>query len=233
MPSADVDIRLGDVVVSKPTVSYGGLVQYDFIRSRSEGHFLQTGMLNRPPRILSSAVSELMARQLLKGSTIGGILSETAVRYPHLGKGFEYPGQKYDQLFEAEYYHTEAREICDNCDDKQLVLRKSRRSIEPLIHYGLIASGNRVIKHGTLRDRWAQETGVLCFEMEAAGLMNSFPCLIIRGICDYADSHKNKLWQGYAAATAAAYAKELTHHVITGGHRAISAQPLERFTNLS
>jgi len=51
--------------------------------------------------------------------------------------------------------------------------------------------------------------GVLCFEMEAAGLMNSFPCLVIRGICDYADSHKNKKWQAYAAATAAACAKEV------------------------
>lgn len=39
--------------------------------------------------------------------------------------------------------------------------------------------------------------------------MNSFPCLVIRGICDYTDSHKNKQWQAYAAGTAAAYAKEL------------------------
>jgi nucleoside phosphorylase len=45
--------------------------------------------------------------------------------------------------------------------------------------------------------------------MEAAGLMNSFPCLVIRGICDYADSHKNSQWQAYAARTAAAYAKGL------------------------
>jgi hypothetical protein len=45
--------------------------------------------------------------------------------------------------------------------------------------------------------------------MEAAGVMNTFPCLVIRGICDYADSYKNKLWQQYAAATAAAYAKLL------------------------
>ncbi|KAF1990925.1 hypothetical protein K402DRAFT_438562 [Aulographum hederae CBS 113979] len=60
------------------------------------------------------------------------------------------------------------------------------------------------------RDQISSDFGdVLCFEMEAAGLMNSFPCLVIRGICDYADSHKNKKWQPYAAATAAAYAKEL------------------------
>ncbi|KAJ5320677.1 NACHT nucleoside triphosphatase [Penicillium antarcticum] len=45
--------------------------------------------------------------------------------------------------------------------------------------------------------------------MEAAGLMNDFPCIVIRGICDYADSGKGKTWQEYAAAVAAAYAKEL------------------------
>jgi hypothetical protein len=54
---------------------------------------------------------------------------------------------------------------------------------------------------------------VLCFEMEAAGLMNYLPCLVIRGICDYADSHKNKRWQGYAAAAAAAYARELLQYI--------------------
>jgi nucleoside phosphorylase len=50
---------------------------------------------------------------------------------------------------------------------------------------------------------------VLCFEMEAAGLMSHFPCLVIRGICDYSDSHKNKKWQGYAAMAAAAYARDV------------------------
>jgi hypothetical protein len=46
-------------------------------------------------------------------------------------------------------------------------------------------------------------------EIEAGGLMDNFPCVAIRGICDYADSHRNKEWQGYTAATAAAYGKEL------------------------
>ncbi|KXH55506.1 hypothetical protein CSAL01_05336 [Colletotrichum salicis] len=45
--------------------------------------------------------------------------------------------------------------------------------------------------------------------MEAAGLMDNFPCLVIRGICDYSNSHKAKRWQRYGAATAAAYAREL------------------------
>src|SRR5207244_1761799 len=39
--------------------------------------------------------------------------------------------------------------------------------------------------------------------------MDNFPCLVVRGICDYADSHKNKMWQGHAAFTATAYMKEL------------------------
>ena len=86
------------------------------------------------------------------------------------------------------------------------------------IHYGLIASANRLMKDADARDVLVQKHDVLCFEMEAAGLVNSFPCVVIRGICDYSDSHKNDLWQGYAAANAAAYAKELlemihSHHV--------------------
>ena len=64
------------------------------------------------------------------------------------------------------------------------------------------------MRHSATRERLRKELDVLCFEIEA-GLIDDFPCLLVRGICDYADSHKNKLWQGYAAATAAAYAKEL------------------------
>ncbi|KAF2189136.1 hypothetical protein K469DRAFT_502111, partial [Zopfia rhizophila CBS 207.26] len=64
---------------------------------------------------------------------------------------------------------------------------------EVTIHYGTIASGNQVMKDGVTRDRLNAELGgVLCFEMEAAGLVNDFPCLVVRGICDYAESHKNK-----------------------------------------
>ena len=90
-----------------------------------------------------------------------------------------------------------------------LGLNRSEMEDNPAIHYGLIASGNLLMKDALTRDTLAKEKDVLCFEMEAAGLMNHFPCLVIRGICDYADSHKNKKWQPYAAATAAAYMKEL------------------------
>ena len=113
-----------------------------------------------------------------------------------------------DTLFEAKYDH-EGGATCSKCSRDYLVAREPRRQ-EVVVHYGTIASGNQVIKDARTRDRLSSELGgILCFEMEAAGLMNTFPCLVIRGVCDYADSHKNKKWQPYAAATAAAYAKEV------------------------
>ena len=55
----------------------------------------------------------------------------------------------------------------------------------------------------------------MCFEMEAAGLMNEFPCLVIRGISNYFDTHKNKEWKPYVAAAGAAYAKEVISFIPT------------------
>ncbi|KAH8797958.1 hypothetical protein F5884DRAFT_825499 [Xylogone sp. PMI_703] len=100
---------------------------------------------------------------------------------------FSYPGIANNILYHFDYAH----ESEDGC--------KSRYTNEPLIHYGFIRSAN---KHD-----------ILCFEIEVAGMIDTFDCLIIRGICDYADSHKNDYWQGYAAAVAAAYAKDLIHSI--------------------
>jgi nucleoside phosphorylase len=127
---------------------------------------------------------------------------------PRMAEKYQHQGIENDVLFESNYDH-EGVETCDGCDTKSIVLRPARKDSTPNIHYGNIASGNMVMKHGTTRDRIAKEEGVICFEMEAAGLMNHFKCLVIRGICDYADSHKNKIWQPYAAATAAVFAKAL------------------------
>jgi nucleoside phosphorylase len=102
-----------------------------------------------------------------------------------------------------------SEDTCINCDKETADTSRPTnfgRTSNPLWTH---CSGNQVMKHGKTRDRLAKEYGMLCFEMEAAGLMNQLPCLVIRGICDYSDSHKNKQWQGYAALTAAAYAKIL------------------------
>ncbi|EHK27042.1 uncharacterized protein TRIVIDRAFT_132531, partial [Trichoderma virens Gv29-8] len=115
-------------------------------------------------------------------------------------------------------YEREGHSISDcatSCGDNSLIARprRTQESNGPIIHYGLIASANQLVKDAILRDKLASEYDILCFEMEAGGLMNQFPCLIIRGICDYSDSHKNKAWQGYAAMTAAAYAKDLVRRL--------------------
>jgi nucleoside phosphorylase len=211
VPSNGADIRLGDVVVSVPTATYGGVIQYDMGKTVEEGRFERTGMLTRPPARLLSAVSGLQAKHKMEGRKLSDHLKYMMLRKPEMVTEYSCPGTKYDSLHDAGYDHIAEHMDCKACDAGKLVKREPRPSEEPAIHYGLIATGNKVIKHGATRDELGKELGVpvLCYEMEAAGLMDDFSCLVIRGICDYADSHKNERWQGYAAATAAAYAKEL------------------------
>ncbi|RHZ65526.1 uncharacterized protein CDV56_109049 [Aspergillus thermomutatus] len=154
-------------------------------------------------------MSRLQAAHITEKSRIPDLIADMAMRHPHMREKFTHDRGRADLLFKVKYDHTHSATTCDHCDRHQLVTRAPRNGNDPVIHYGLIASGNQVIKDGRTRDRLARELGILCFEMEAAGLMDTFPCLVIRGICDYADSHKNNQWQEYAAATAAAYAKEL------------------------
>jgi hypothetical protein len=184
------------------------VVQYDYGKTIQDGIFKRIGTLNNPPHILLTAVSQLQADHRLRPSRILKYLSEVAAKYPSMVPDFTYCGRRQDDLFEALYEHKDSEDTCENYDLGRLVTRPPPPGDEPVIHYELVASGNQVMKHGRTRDWWTQELGILCFEMEATGVMNHFPCLTIRGICDYADSHKNKQWQEYAAATAAAYAKE-------------------------
>jgi nucleoside phosphorylase len=208
VPSKQADIRLGDIVVSIPTAHHGGVIQYDYGKLVGEGDLQYAGTLNKPPRVLCTAVAELRMNHSSSNKQIPTYLSAMVNRYPRMSS-FTHQGQNQDYLFEAHYDHISSNSTCDKCDKSRIVSRPIRNTEEPEIHYGLIGSGNTVMKHGPTRDRLAHELGILCFEMEAAGLMDHFPCLVVRGICDYADSHKNKEWQKYAAATAAAYAKEL------------------------
>ncbi|KJK62616.1 Phosphorylase superfamily protein [Aspergillus parasiticus SU-1] len=206
VPSSNADIRLGDVVVSQPTDTAPGVIQYDYgkeLNSRVE----QIGRLNRLPASLSSALLLRRAAHSVARGSMGRYISDIQARLPpNLGEGFSRPEE--DCLFKAEYVHV-GLESCADCDPSQLISRPEREHEEPDIHYGLIATGYQMMKDGVFRDRMGQELGVICFATDAAGLMDTFPGLVIRGISDYADSHKNRAWQGYAAAAASACAKEL------------------------
>nr|XP_036579199.1 Nephrocystin-3-like protein 3 [Colletotrichum truncatum]KAF6786685.1 Nephrocystin-3-like protein 3 [Colletotrichum truncatum] len=83
---------------------------------------------------------------------------------------------------------------------------------QPRVFVGQVGSGDTVMKSGEHRDRMAQEHGIIAFEMEGAGVWDEIPSIIVKGVCDYADSHKNKKWQGFAAAAAASAAKALLRH---------------------
>ena len=202
------DIRLGDVVVSKPTATFGGVVQLDNGKIHSNGQFERTGTLKKPPAVLMANVFKLEARHRRIGNQIPKYLLEMLERFPYMEEEYGYPGTEQDQLFEDSYNHVGGK-YCQLCDQKKVVERAPRKNTTPRIHYGTIGSANGVIRDSKTRDRLRKDFGILCIEMEAVGLMDDFSCLIIRGVCDYADSHKNKKWQPYAAAVAAAYAKEL------------------------
>jgi nucleoside phosphorylase len=209
IPGDEDDIRLGDVVVSKPTDTFGGVVQFDRGKTHPNGQFERTGILRKPPAMLMATVQKLQARQKREGNKISQYLWEMLERFPNMEEErYIYPGVEHDQLFVASYIH-EAGKSCQQCDRRKAIERTPRKNTKPRIHYGTIGSANAVIKDSETRDRLRRDLGILCVEMEAAGLMDEFSCLVIRGICDYADSHKNKKWQPYAAATAAAFAKEL------------------------
>ncbi|KAF7531756.1 hypothetical protein G7Z17_g13704 [Cylindrodendrum hubeiense] len=214
-PSPKHDIRLGDVVVSASGNGKGGIFQYDFGKAIQDQEFQETGFLNQPPSILRAAVNGLMAQYEGEGHQLEESINGIFEKRPRLRKKYKRPEPSTDRLYRPGVLHPLNDEsscvtACGN-DPSTLIVRAERTEDEdnPSIHYGLIASANRLMKDALIRDALATKKDVLCFEMEAAGLMNHFPCLVIRGICDYSDSHKNKEWQGFAAMTAAAYAKDL------------------------
>ena len=199
-------VRLGDVVVSTPAYATPGVIQWDLGIAHQGNNFERCGALNRAPEELRTAVTTLQARHNHPehATHLPAILEEVR------SKGSDFPnleGLK-DVLFRADYHHIERiiqvkgkeddngnYDYCDTaaqigmsdcwlCDTSKEVERPPRSSkIE--IHYGLIASGNQVIKDAIRRNAINKQLGgdVLCFEMEAAGIMNSHPCLVIRGIC--------------------------------------------------
>lgn len=134
-------------------------------------------------------------------------------------KKYGQPDAHTDRLYTSTYEHKRDQEgscsdICGD-DPASTVPRSIQEEDEhnPSIHYGIIASANSLMKDALMRNALAKEHNILCFKIEAAGLLSHFPCLVIRGMCDYSDSHKNDQWHRYAAMTAAAYAKDLLNRI--------------------
>ncbi|KAM0449188.1 hypothetical protein ACHAO4_007851 [Trichoderma viride] len=123
------------------------------------------------------------------------------------------------------------------CAEQYLVPRtrlKSKRGGEikkaqdPAIHIGIVGSGDRVIKSGEHRDSIAKPKGIIAFEMEGAGIMEEIPCVVIKGVCDYADCHKSKKWQDFAAATAASALRAILEYMPPAKSREYSVEQVPR-----
>ncbi|KAH7172885.1 hypothetical protein DER46DRAFT_551413 [Fusarium sp. MPI-SDFR-AT-0072] len=209
-PTKQHDIRLGDVVVSSPTPGQSGVFQYDFGKATKEV-FQHTASHNKPPPLLLAAVAGLKTQYERKGLQIHDKVSTIAANNKRLSAKYGRPEDP-DSLFSPSIGHKSdpCHEFCVTAPT-DLIDRIPRQ--EPMedveVHYGTIASGNTLMTDPFKRDELASKANILCFEMEAAGLMDGFRCLVIRGICDYSDSHKNDRWQGYAAMTAAVYSKQI------------------------
>ncbi|KAN0066704.1 hypothetical protein V8E54_015174 [Elaphomyces granulatus] len=224
-PYGNQDILLGDVIISK------GLVQYDLWRKFPNNISMRKDTLRdnlpRPSPEIRAALAKYLGRSLLDEKTSGYL------RVLRHGGLVTYPGVAEDKLFKSTYRHKHhtplecaicakddgGDDVCSTavglsceqikCDEQELVLRgRQSQPYNPAVHFGIIASGDTMIKSGKDRDNIATRDGVIAFEMEGAGIWENFPgCLVIKGVSDYADGHKSKIWQNYAAATAAAVMK--------------------------
>lgn len=208
------DLRLGDVVVGWPTSAdgRGSVIYYEYGRSRVD-EFEIIGTIDKPHTVILNALPSLKLDHDLGRSTFHQHMARLQ-SHGRLGGRFKHPGFEHDKLFQPNYKHVGGyTSNCKDCDRHKLVERVPRDDSQKdlfIYHQGRIATGNSVIMDGEKRDSIsAQCGGALCIEMEAAGVEVNSRCLVIRGISDYADSHKSDRWRSYAAGKAVVFAREL------------------------
>ncbi|KAF7118130.1 hypothetical protein CNMCM5793_007523 [Aspergillus hiratsukae] len=198
-------LRLGHVAVSQPVGPFSGVIQYDHGKALGSV-FERTGALAPPPVILLLAAQSVADE---RARSDHDYILENVYRIdtsrPRM-RHFRFPGVENDRLFQADYKHLSPGVSCNasGFDIARCTPREMNEDNQLIVvHRGTVASGELVLRDSVLRDQLAKHYGILCFEMEAAGVVADFPCLVIRGITDYCDSHKNDQWHGFSAAAAA------------------------------
>ncbi|KAI4258645.1 MAG: hypothetical protein L6R42_004977, partial [Xanthoria sp. 1 TBL-2021] len=185
-------IVLGDFVVSRQ-------VEHLDCGQRTPNGFEVTNQTYYPNSALLKAANTLRSTHNLFGSKIPDILQKIRQKLDEFPReDSEDLGPEADRLFDPEYNHDDGYKLCDDCCDlKRSSLRMERgrkahrKKDTPSVHFGTIGSGNSLVVGSKVRERLYKQFGAICFEMEAAALLQYKP-LVIRGICDYADSHKNR-----------------------------------------
>ncbi|RGP72388.1 hypothetical protein FLONG3_6784 [Fusarium longipes] len=252
---ADYDVLLGDVVVSKTIVQYDYGKQHPGhfeVRNVVEDSL---GRASKDVRSLMVVLETEFMRERLQTEASKHLkhLQQEAAKKKRRRANYQRPGMKEDKLYPSGYTHrhwkgciicagdpdifcevaSKASCVEVGCDPATLVKRERFEDLVkggefcPEIFVGCIGSGNTVIKSGMDRDRIAAAHNLIAFEMEGAGAWDEIPCIIVKGVCDYADSHKNKVWQDFAAATAASVTKAiLGQYAVHDGDRDMSNQRL-------
>ncbi|KAJ5802817.1 uncharacterized protein N7503_005267 [Penicillium pulvis] len=238
------EILLADVIISGGIIQYdlGRRLPHSFIRKDS-----LLDNLGRPNPSIRSLLAKLHGRKNLVQlqELLGVHLAALQAKWPD--QSVQCPGMEHDVLFQSTYLHRHHQAPCSVCSIEEhqngpisqpaiqatceelgcdtaltirhQIARDEQSTINPRIHFGLMASGDSVIRSGVDRDALVQRDGVIAFEMEGAGAWDNLPCIVIKAVCDYADSHKNKRLQSYAAATAAACTKAFLKEWVTNdGH---------------
>ncbi|KAM0189337.1 hypothetical protein ACHAPI_010103 [Fusarium lateritium] len=214
-PNTGEDIRLGDVVVGKSTADWPGIIRFDANGQRTEDQSVRGRASDQQRSLLLSAVGKAETAAIFEESKMRQYMSDIVQKG---ATTFAYPGPEQDLLFESSYDHVTIQpgeEGCNHCDHGKIQFRQPREGQDPIVHHGVIASSPRLMGHGATRDKFANDHGILCFDTEAPELRDAAHYLIIRGICDYADSHRSEIWHAYAAAASAAYAKEVISFIPT------------------
>ncbi|PNP74399.1 hypothetical protein FNYG_12448 [Fusarium nygamai] len=235
---------LGDVVISKSVIRYDYSKQYPH---HLDFAFAIENSLASPYQeirsLLATIEAELVDERLKRAATVHLKELQNAAREDRRSANYQYPGAANDRLFPSTYHHKHKKScrecakspnaICMaapkascmdiGCDPSQLVQRRRASNLPagadyvPQLFMGRIGSGNTVLKSGIHRDSFAARHGIIAYEMEGAGMWETIPCIVVKGICDYADTHKKKDWQDYASATAASVAKAIVERYPLGG----------------
>jgi nucleoside phosphorylase len=152
VPGPKHDIGLGDAVVSMPDGTYGGVILYDLGRDTDDGFQLK-GFLHPPPAPLKSTVQLMRSEHLVTENKICKFLLEMMTRSSRLSI-YQRPSSDFDILFDTNNSHAANQPTCKDCDKRNIVLRSPRHFSETEIHYGLIASGDRIVKDGVKRSNY-------------------------------------------------------------------------------
>jgi nucleoside phosphorylase len=191
--NAKEHVRLGDIVISDEH----GVIQYDFIKQNTNlTHYDPPA---RPPSHawLTHATNHLalMKKTPRYWSYLDKILANLDVIRPKTGPLRDCPWASGRKAIKQPTYDRAHRK-------------------RPRILAGPIASSNTVLKSARVRDKIRDVFKVKAIEMEASGIAEATwqagkGYLVVRGICDFANDDKNKKWQPYAAAAAAAFTRDL------------------------